>query len=119
MLSLSTLWALPPLTRLTLIALLGSALAFASEMVMLGPDLSVSIVVACVLAGCALTATGWPPLIGAAVIATITANNPFLVENLAHPDKAGFFAATVFNLGCATVAVIAGIGATIVNYRCR
>jgi hypothetical protein len=57
---------LPVLTRVTTLALLGSALAFASEMITLGLDLSVSVVTACVLAATALTATGWrwTPLLG-------------------------------------------------------
>jgi uncharacterized membrane-anchored protein len=110
---------LPVLTRVTALALLGSALAFASETITLGLDLSVSVVTACVLAATALTATGWrwTPLLGAATIAVITANNPFLVDNLLHVNGLGLFVSTAVNVVCAAVAVAVGVAATVVNYR--
>jgi hypothetical protein len=111
----------PLLTRVTALALLGSALAFASETITLGLDLSVSVVTACVLAATALTATGWrwTPLLGAVTITVITANNPFLVDNLLHVNGPGLFVSTAVNVVCAGVAVAAGVAATLVNYRPR
>jgi hypothetical protein len=110
---------LPVLTRVTALALLGSALAFASEMIPLGPDLSVSVVAACVLVAAILTVTGWrwTPLLGAATIAFLTANNPFLVENLSLANGTSLFVSTAVNVVCAAVAVVAGVGATARNYR--
>ncbi|TQM09105.1 hypothetical protein [Pseudonocardia kunmingensis] len=110
---------LPVLTRVTALALLGSALAFAAEMIYLGLGLSVSVITACVLVAAALTAVGWrwTAMLGAATIAFITANNPFLVENLSFGHGTLMFVSTAVNLGCAVVAVVAGLGATVANYR--
>lgn len=112
---------LPVLTRTTAFALLASALAYASEMLELGPDLSVSIVVACVLAAAGLTATGWrwTPLLGAAIAAVIAVNNPFLLENLSFGNGTGLFASTAVNVVVTAVAVVAGTLATVANYRRR
>lgn len=119
MISSQMLSRLPVLTRVCALALLGSALAFASEMIALGPELDISVVTACVLIAAALTATGWrwTPMLGAATIAVLTANNPFLVENLSFGNGPGLFVPTAVNVVCATVAVVAGVAATVMNYR--
>ncbi len=111
---------LPPLTKLTLAALFGSILAFSFEFILLGQlDQEIAIVIAFVLVGCALVATGWrwAPLFGALLIGAITVNNPYLLYNLSHPANFGFFAATVVNVACSLTAFAGGIGATVQNYR--
>jgi uncharacterized membrane protein len=110
---------LPLPTRITVLALLGCTIAFASEMLTLGLDLSVSVVIAVVLVATALTATGWrwTPLLGAATIAFIIANNPFLVDNLRQVHGIGLFVSTLASVGCAAVAVVAGVVATVLGYR--
>ncbi len=110
---------LPVLTRVTALALLGTTLAIASELIHLGPDLSVSVVAACVLVAALLTAVGWrwTPLLGVATIVFITLNNPFLVDNLALANGTGLFLSTAVNVACSAVAVAAGLGATVANYR--
>lgn len=110
---------LPRPTRITVLALLGCTLAFASEMLTLGLDLSVSVVIAVVLVATALTATGWwwAPLVGAATIAVIIANNPFLVDNLRQVNGTGLFVSTMASVGCAAVAVVAGVVATVLGHR--
>lgn len=107
--------------RITAFALLGSALAYASEMVELGPDLSVSIVAAVVLAAAGIAATGWwwAPLLGAGVGALVLANNPFLVENLTLGNGAMLFGSTAVNVVLTAVAVVAGFVATAARLRPR
>ena len=110
---------LPRPTRLTVLALLGSAVAFVSEMLGLGSDVSVSVVVASVLVAAALAATGWrwAPALAVATIVTIMANNPFLVANLSLANGSGLFVSTAINVACAGIAVVAGTAATLRNYR--
>jgi uncharacterized membrane-anchored protein len=110
---------LPRPTRITVLALLGCTLAFASEMLTLGLDLEVSVVIAVVLVATALTATGrrWTPLLGAATVAMIIANNPFLVDNLRQVNGIGLFLSTAASVCCAAVAVVAGVVATVLGYR--
>lgn len=109
----------PVLARLTALALVGCVLALAVELIELGPDLSVSFVAACVLAAAAVAATvrRWGPLMGAVTIVVITANNPFLVENLAFVHGPLLFTSTAVNLTCAALAVVAGVGATVATLQ--
>jgi plastocyanin len=111
---------LPPLTRLTLTALFGSILAFSAEFFLIGAlDREIAIVVAVLAAASMLIATGWrwTPLFGGLLLSAIQANNPFLLYNLAHLERFGFFAATVVNAACSLVVVAAGLAATVQNYR--
>ena len=76
------------LTKLTIIGLVCSALAFASELIWLGYlDREVSIVVACLIAGAVLVATGWrwAPLVVVLLAGGLFFGNPFLLFNLSQP----------------------------------
>jgi hypothetical protein len=110
------------LTRVTLGALLVNALAYASELLRLDPfDPEVSTVVVCLLVASALVATGWPwtPLLGGLLAGAIIVGNPFLIVNLSDPSAVLFFAATVVEVVSGLTALLAGIAATVQNYRAR
>jgi hypothetical protein len=110
------------LTKVTLGALLVNALGYASELFRLGPfDPEVSTVVACLLVASALVATGWrwTPLLGGLLAGAIIVGNPFLMVNLSDPSAVLFFAATVAEVASGLIALLAGIAATVQNYRAR
>ncbi len=112
---------LTPLTKVTLGALFVNALAYGSELFSLGIDREVSIVVACLLVASALVATGWrwTPLLGGLLAGVIILGNPFLMINLSNPSAASFFVATVVQVVSGLTTLLAGIAATIRNYRAR
>jgi hypothetical protein len=108
------------LTKLTIIGLVCNALAFASELIWLGQlDREVSIVVACLLAGAILVATRWrwTPLIGVVLAGGLFFGNPFLLFNLSQPITNPFFFSAVAEVISGLLAVVAGIGALVQNYR--
>ncbi len=111
---------LTSLTKVTLGASLVNALAYGSELFLLGPfDREVSIVVACLLVASALVATGWrwTPLLGGLLAGAIIVGNPFLLVNLSDPSAVGFFAATLVEVVSGLTALLTGIAVTIQNYR--
>jgi len=111
---------LPLLTKVTLGALFVNALAYAAELLRLGPfDPEVSAVVALLLVASVLVATGWrwTPLLGGLLAGAIILGNPFLLINLSDPGVILFFAATVVEVVSGLTALLGGIAATIQNYR--
>jgi hypothetical protein len=114
----NSIWARRPLSalsKLTVAALVGTALAYAVELLNLGLDREVSIVVACLFGAAGLAASGWPltPLLGALVAGLILVMNPFLVFNLSNPTNPLFFGAAVAQLITSLAALVAGFGATL------
>jgi hypothetical protein len=112
--------SLPAFTRLTLVALIVNAVAYSSEFPMIGRiEGGISSAVGGLLVASVLIATGWrwTPALGALLAGVITAGNPFLLEHLSHPDALGFFVVTVVEVVAGLVALVAGIAATIQNYR--
>jgi hypothetical protein len=108
------------LTKLTIIGLVCNALAFASELIWLGDlDREVSIVVACLLGGAVLVATGWrwAPLIGVVLAGGLFFGNPFLLYNLSQPITNPFFFSAAAEVISGLLVVVAGIGALVQNYR--
>jgi hypothetical protein len=108
------------LTKLTIIGLVCNALAFASELIWLGHlDREVSIVVACLIAGAVLFATGWrwTPLVGVLLSGGLFFGNPFLLYNLSQPITNAFFLSAVAEVVSGLLVVVAGIGALVQNYR--
>lgn len=113
---------LTPLTKVTLGASLVNALAYGSEFFLLGQiDREVSIIVACLLVASALVATGWrwTPVLGGLLADAIIVGNPFLLINLSDPSAVGFFGATVAEVVSGLTALLAGVAATIQNYRAQ
>lgn len=110
----------PPLTKLTIIGLVINTLAFASELIWLGDlDPQVSLVVAGLLVVVGLVATGWrwTPLVGAVVAGFLFFGNPLLLYNLSQPLTNLFFWSALLEVISGLLAVVAGIGATVQNYR--
>ena len=108
------------LTKLTIIGLVCNAVAFASELIWLGGlDREVSIVVGCLLGGAVLVATGWrwTPLVGVVLAGGLFFGNPFLLFNLTQPATNPFFFSAVAEVISGLLAVVAGIGALVQNYR--
>lgn len=105
--------------KLTVAALLLTALAYAAELLSLGLDREVSIVVLVLLGVAGLAATGWPlmPALGALVAGAILVLNPFLVFNLSSPANGLFFSAALAQIGATLVAVGAGIATTVQQLR--
>ena len=108
------------LTKLTIIGLVCNALAFASELIWLGHlDREVSIVVACLIAGAVLVATGWrwTPLVGVVLAGGLFFGNPFLLYNLSQPMTNAFFLSAAAEVISGSLVVVAGISAMVQNYR--
>ena len=119
--------ARPPLSalaKLTMAALTGFALAIVYASTMLigkwGLDTAIMVVVILIVAGTNLIGWRWTPLVGAILpIAILTPSMPLVVNDLLHPEAFDFFAFMVIFVALALVAGIAGIGATVHNYRSR
>ncbi len=108
------------LTKVTLIGLVGNALAYASELLWLGDfDREITIVVACLLAGAGLVATGWrwTPLVGVLLAGFLFFGNPFLLFNLSQPLTNPFFFSAVAQVITGVLVVVAGAAAMVQNYR--
>lgn len=111
-----------PLTKVTTGALLANALAYASELIRLGPlDPEVGTVVVLLLLASASVGAGWrwaPPL-GGLLAGAILLGNPFLLTNLSDPGANLFFVATVAEVASGITALLAGVAATVQNYLAR
>ena len=113
---------LSALTKLTMAALTGFALAivYASIMLIDQGAVATAIMVAVILmvAGSNLMGWRWTPLLGAILPIVILAPSlPLVINDLMHPEAFDFFAFMVIFVALALVAVVAGIGATVQNYR--
>jgi hypothetical protein len=109
------------LTKLTLMAMVVNTLAYASELIKLGLDREVSTVVGLLIIVSGLVAMGWrwTPAFAALLAGGIVLGNPFLLYNLSQPMTSSFFLAALVQVVSAIVVVVAGIGATVQNYRKR
>ena len=119
---------LATLGKLTAAALLGAALAFAMLLLtiflatgaMILPLLIVAVVLL-VVAGIVATGVRWTPLLGALVgLGTMIGGvftQQYFVYHLTHPAEVGPFLWSLLICAFAIVAVCAGIGATVQNYR--
>ncbi len=125
--SSNVLWgrqSLAALGTLTVLALIGQALAFVSLMLIAGliiPPLLILAVITLVIAGLVATGLRWAPLLGALYcIGTMIAglvSQQYLPYHLTHPAEVGFFIAALLIYVFSVVAVCAGIAATVQNYR--
>lgn len=121
--------ALSALARVTLVALLGTALAntayIALFAVLLHHFFLPNALIACLTpvlgAGLLATRWRWTPALGALLVLLITTlffSQPLLQYYLTHPAyRPAFFFTSVLILACAFVAVVAGLSATLQNYR--
>lgn len=119
---------LSTLTRVTLMALLGTTLVNTAYIALFAVSLhhfflpAALIVCLAPLLGAGLLTTRWrwTPAVGATLVLLITAlffSQPLLQYYLTHPAyRPAFFFTSVFILACAFVAVVAGISATLQNY---
>lgn len=122
--NMRNLWTRRPLSmlgKLTVAALLVTALGYASELLSLGLDPEVSIAVAVLALVAGLVATGWPlaPALGALIAGLILINNPFLSFNLSNPSNLHFFVAALVQATATLIAVATGIGASVQQLRHR
>jgi hypothetical protein len=116
-----------PLSTLTLAALLGNVLltfvAFLQLLFVNGVvviPLLVIVMVTGLAAGAVAARWRWAPLLGAGV-ALIFSVLPLAMQQttyqLTHPAQFMSFSLMVLGLACALVAIVAGVGATLRNYR--
>jgi hypothetical protein len=119
---------LATLGKLTAAALLGAALAFAILLLTiflstgtLVPPLLIVAVVLLVVAGTVVTGVRWTPLLGALMgLGTMIGGvftQQYFVYHLTHPAEVGPFLLSLLVCAFAIVAICAGIGAAVQNYR--
>jgi hypothetical protein len=126
------IWSRQPLAtlgKLTAAALIGSALAYATLLLTIllsGAFVLPLLIVAVVLlfvAGIIATGLRWAPLLGALVgLGTMIGGvftQQYFVYHLTHPAEVGPFLISLLICVFAVVAICAGVGATVQNYRDR
>ncbi len=125
-----SLQPLATLGKLTAAALLGAALAFATLALMIllatgtivQPLVFVGVALL-IVAGIVATGIRWTPLLGAlAGLGTMVGGvftQQYFVYHLMHPAEGGPFLLCLLICAFALVAIWAGIGATVQNYRAR
>lgn len=121
---------LSALAKVTLVALLGNALAYTAYLLSsllsaqgFVPAFFIGSIPAVLAAGLVATRWRWAPAVGAAVVlitSTIFASVPLLQYHLTHTGyNPAYFLAGVLIQACALIAVVAGFSATLQNYRVR
>jgi plastocyanin len=113
---------LAALGKLTVVGLIGIGLALiylqAAMIGMIIPPLAVFTVISFVVAGVVAAGWRWAPLLGALWSVFIVAgNNAEIVYSLGQPAEVRGFTFTLFMLAMAALGVVAGIAATVQNYR--
>jgi hypothetical protein len=122
--------ALSALTKVTLAALLGNALAYTAYQLfalllsrVFLPMFFIGSILAIVAAGLVATRWRWTPALGAALVlitSTIFFSVPTIQYYFTHPGNGpAYFIAGVASQACALIAVVAGLCATLQNYRTR
>jgi plastocyanin len=124
-------WSRRPLAalgKLTVVALIGSALGFATLLLTIllatGAFIMPLFIVAVALfivAGIVATGVRWTPLLGAIMgLGTLIGGvftQQYFVYHLTHPAEGGPFIVSLLICVFAVIAICAGIGATVQNYR--
>jgi plastocyanin len=113
---------LSALTKLTIASLFGfvGVLVYAQTILVGQFSLQETIFALVLLFVAGLIARGWrwSPLLGALISALIIGSNPAIIINdLTHPEAFHFFVSVLVAVAIAVVGIIAGISATIQNYR--
>ena len=116
--------SLATLGKLTVGALVGSAILCSVLTLLIGADgIGLLVVAAVLLLGAVLVATGirWTPLLGTllgAGLLIVFFNVPYVPYHLANPkEEFGFFVVIVLIVACLVVALGTGIGAAVQNYH--
>lgn len=113
---------LSALTRLTMAALTGLAgmLVYSQAMLLGGFDVTQTILAMVLLGVVGLMATGWRwvPLVGALLsVLLVSANGDVVIHDLMHPEALHVFVVLLSIVAIALIATVAGISATVQNYR--
>ncbi len=113
---------LSALTKLTIAALIGfAAFIVYSQVFLFGRfDLAQTVFVLVLLAVAGVIALGWrwAPLLGAMLGALIISGDPALIiHDLTHPEAFHLFVTVLLAVAMALVGIVAGISATVQNYR--
>ncbi len=115
---------LSALTKLTMTALIGFAgLIVYSQAILFGQFDSAQTVLVVVLhmvAGVIALGWRWAPLLGATLSALILSGDPaVIIHDLTHPEAFHLFVTVLLVVAMALVGFVAGISATVQNYRGR
>jgi plastocyanin len=110
----------PTLRAITIAALALNALLFGFDILSSGPDeINVThVIISLVVAGIAALRFRWAPAIGALLCALqLVEGAIFLGSMLTEPDSAATFAFAAIFFAITIVGLVAGVGATVQNYR--
>ncbi len=110
----------PTLRTITVAALVVNALLFLFDVFSSGPDpINLThVIISLVVAGIAALRFRWAPAIGALLCAALLVEGYlFLGRELTEPDSAASFASAAIFFATSVVGLVAGIGATVQNYR--
>ncbi len=115
---------LSALTKLTIAALLGlaSVAVYAKTMVVGPMDLSTAILTAVLLLVAGVIATGrrWAPLLGVLMSSLpIVGSLNLIIHDLTHPEAFSLFVIVLLVVATTLVGIVAGVSATVQNYRSR
>ena len=111
--------------KLTLLALIGSVLAYGGLMLLIGKLILPLLILAVVMLLCIgiiITGLRFAPVFGTLLVVSglimlLTFGEPFATYELTHPGNFGIFSMFVFMLAFAVLGTGAGVGATVQNYR--
>jgi plastocyanin len=113
-------YARPTLRTIVVAALVVNALTFLFDLLTLGPNgiSETHVILGLVFAGIAALRFRWAPAIGALLCALyLVEAYVFVTGELTEPNNAGTFASAAIFVATAVVGLVAGIGATVQNYR--
>jgi len=115
---------LSALTKLTIAALIGFAgVAVYAKTMVIGPlDLGTAILAAVLLLVAGVIAMGWrwAPLLGALMsILPIVGSLHLIIHDLTHPEAFSLFVTVLLVVATTLVGIVAGVSATVQNYRSR
>src|SRR6266851_276960 len=116
---------LSALGKLTVAAVIGFPLLLSTDFFVHGVNMSnllitgIALIIAAIISGIIVaTRWRWSPLLGALVYGLALAGSvPFILDALSFPNETYMFALNVVLLALSVIAIGAGIGATIQNYR--
>ena len=116
---------LSALSKLTVAAVIGFPLVISADFFVHGVNTSnllitgIALIIAAIISGIiVVTRWRWSPLLGVLVYGLVVAGSiPFILDALSLPDETYMFALNVVMLALSVIAIGAGVGATVQNYR--